>query len=234
MKTTYSNTLNELIRWINNINGQMQTGFSYMHLSQEVQSVTNLISALSKHVSDEYPFYVEMLPKISTALFSNIGMGSYNINPIAFGQLALIVKHVDTEPVDIRIWENIHPRITKISRDLYCDGHYDSAAEKAIKEVETRLREKFSELKPGAGVPPKTCDIIGALLSDNGVFKFCDTSDQSGKDHRKGIKALFEGFISAYRNPSAHANLSYTKREALEQITLASQLIYILDKPLLP
>ena len=233
MKTTYSTTLNELIRWINNINGQLQTGFNFMHLSQEVQSVTTLISALSGHIKAEYPFYAEMLPKISAALFPNTGMGSCNINPIAFGQLALIVKHVETEPVDIRIWENIHPRITKISRDLYCDGHYDSAAEKAIKEVETRLREKFSELKPGTGVPPKTGDIIGALLSDNGVFTFCDTSDQSGKDHRKGIKLLFEGFISAYRNPSAHANLAYTKREALEQITLASQLIYILDKPLL-
>ena len=34
----------------------------------------------------------------------------------------------------------------------------------------------------------------------------------------------------AYRNPAAHANLQYEKREAMEQIMLASQLMYVLDK----
>lgn len=33
---------------------------------------------------------------------------------------------------------------------------YDSAAEKALKEVETRLREKFKERKPSASVPSKS------------------------------------------------------------------------------
>ena len=234
MRTPYSTTLNELIRWINNADGQLRTGLNLMHMIQEVQSVTALITALSGNIKVEYPFYAQMLPKISSVLFLNAGMGAYRLNAAAFGQLVLIVRHVEAEPVDIRFWENVHPRVTRISRELYCNGHYDSAAEKAIKEVETCLREKFTELKPGVPAPSKIGDIIGALLSDNGIFQFCDTSTQSGKDHRKGIKLLIEGFISAYRNPSAHANLTCTKREALEQITLASQLIYILDKPLIP
>ena len=37
--------------------------------------------------------------------------------------------------------------------------------------------------------------------------------------------------IIRYRNPAAHANLQYEKREAMEQIMLASQLMYVLDKP---
>lgn len=37
--------------------------------------------------------------------------------------------------------------------------------------------------------------------------------------------------MAAYRNPSAHENLQLTKRESLEQLMLASQLMYILDKP---
>ena len=92
------------------------------------------------------------------------------------------------------------------------------------------MREKFAELKPGTSVPSKVGDIIGALLRDNGVFKFCDTSTTSGKNYRRGIQSLFEGTMAAYRNPSAHANLQYDRREALEQIMLASQLMFVLDK----
>ena len=47
----------------------------------------------------------------------------------------------------------------------------------------------------------------------------------------RGIQSLFEGIMAAYRNPAAHANLQYEKREAMEQIMLASQLMYVLDKP---
>lgn len=99
-----------------------------------------------------------------------------------------------------------------------------------MKELETRLRELFQELKPGAGIPSKIGDVIGALLGDNGILNFCDTSTTGGKDYRRGVKSLFEGAFTAYRNPAAHANLPCTKREAVEQIVLASQLMYILDK----
>ena len=119
----------------------------------------------------------------------------------------------------------------KISFDLYIDGHYASAAEKAVKEVETSLHEKFVATKPGASEPSKVGDIIGALLSENGAFKFCDISTSSGKDYRRGIQSLFEGMIAAYRDPSAHANLQYDRREAMEQIMLTSQLLFVLDKP---
>lgn len=114
---------------------------------------------------------------------------------------------------------------------LFGYGHYSTAAEKAVKEVESRLREKFLELKTGAAVPAKIGDVIGALMSENGAFKFCDTTTASGRDYRRGIQSLFEGIVAAYRNPAAHANLQYEKREAMEQIMLASQLMYVLDKP---
>lgn len=109
-----------------------------------------------------------------------------------------------------------------------------SSLEKAMKELETRLRELFQQLKPDAGIPAKIGDVIGTLLGDNGAFCFYDTSTTSGKDQRRGVKSLFDGVFAAYRNPAAHANLLYTKREAIEQIMLASQLMYILDKPCQP
>ena len=69
------------------------------------------------------------------------------------------------------------------------------------------------------------------MLSENGAVQFCDATSTSGKNYRRGVQQIFEGTIAAYRNPAAHANLVITKREAIEQITLASQLMYILDKP---
>lgn len=153
------------------------------------------------------------------------------MNPAAFGELFVIIRHIEAEPFAMRFWFAVHTRIANVSFELGKDGHCASAAEKAIKEVETRLREKFAELKPGAPVPSKVGDIIGALISENGAFKFCDTSTTSGKDYRRGVQLLFEGTMAAYRNPSAHANLQCDKREAIEQIMLASQLMFVLDKP---
>ena len=158
-------------------------------------------------------------------------MGAIFLNPAAFGELVVIVRHIEAEPVAVQFWSDIHPRIVNVSHELYVDGHCSTAAEKAVKEVESRLREKFLELKTGAAVPAKIGDVIGALMSENGAFKFCDTTTASGRDYRRGIQSLFEGIVAAYRNPAAHANLQYEKREAMEQIMLASQLMYVLDKP---
>ena len=163
-------------------------------------------------------------------LFSGNRLSGFTLNSAVFGELFIITQQLFYEPINAQFWTSIHPRISKISKELFCDGHFASAAEKAMKELETRLRELFQELKPGAGIPSKIGDVIGGLLSDNGIFDFCDTSTTSGKDYRRGVKSLFEGAFTAYRNPAAHANLPCTKREAVEQIVLASQLMYILDK----
>ena len=102
----------------------------------------------------------------------------------------IIIRHIEAEPVVVSFWSVIHPRIVNVSHELYVDGHCSTAAEKAVKEVESRLREKFSELKPGAAIPPKIGDVIGALISENGTFKFCDTTAASGRNYRRGIQSL--------------------------------------------
>ncbi len=231
MKVPYQNELYELRKWIDNTNANMTLPMQLFHTPQEVQSVRYLISTITAGVQNEYPFYAIILPKISSILFPVNNMGAATLNPAAFGELVVIIRHIEAEPFSMRFWPAVHTRVAKVSYELYKDGHYASAAEKAVKEVETRLREKFTELKPGMTVPTKIGDVMGALISENGVFKFCDTSTTSGKDYRRGIQALFEGTMAAYRNPSAHANLQYDKREAMEQIMLASQLMFVLDKP---
>ena len=69
--------------------------------------------------------------------------------------------------------------------------------------MESRLREKFSELKPGAAVPPKIGDVIGALIGENGAFKFGDTTTTSGRDYRRGIH-----YNSHYANRRGRQNCS--------------------------
>ena len=116
-----------------------------------------------------------------------------------------------------------------IAKEEYLDGHYASAANRSLVEVETRLRELFRELKPNAGVPNKAADLIAALLSEKGAYHFCDTSMPSGENYRRGIQSLFEGSMAAYRNPSSHENQTLSKAEAFEQIVLTSQLMKVLD-----
>lgn len=228
MKLPYENELYELRKWIDFTNANLQMQF--LHTPQEIQLVYRWINAIATGIQTDYPFYADMLPRITNILFQGNGITPALVNPAAFGELVVIVRHIEAEPVVVRFWSDIHPRIVNVSHELYVDGHYSTAAEKAVKEVESRLREKFLELKPGAAVPAKIGDVIGALMSENGAFKFCDTTTTSGRDYRRGIQSLFEGIMVAYRNPAAHANLQYEKREAMEQIMLASQLMYVLDK----
>lgn len=230
MQIPYQNELYELRKWVDNTNETIKQPRQLLYMPQEIQSVQYWISVITAGIQIEYPSYAAMLPKISSILFSP-NMAPATLNQAAFGELFVIIRHIQAEPFAMQFWPVVHTRITNISYELYRDGHYASAAEKAVKEVETRLREKFAELKPGVPVPAKVGDIIGALISENGAFKFCDTSTTSGKDYRRGIQLLFEGSMAAYRNPSAHSNLRYDKREAMEQIMLASQLMFVLDKP---
>ncbi len=230
MKTTYENELRNLQNWINNVNNGLATGAPIGINLTSADNTCYLINVVANEIEEEYPIYSVELKNISANLFKNSAYGSVTLNSAAFGELFIIIHHIIKEPINMSIWREIHPRIAMISQSLFGDGYFDSAAEKAIKEVESRLRELFQQLKPGVSVPAKVGDIIGALLTENGVYHFSDLSTVSGRDYHRGIQFLFEGIFAAYRNPSAHTNLPYTRREAIEQIMLASQLMYILDK----
>lgn len=81
------------------------------------------------------------LPRVAYILFSVNPYGMFILNVAALG-----IKHIVEGPVNIRLWKNVHPRISDISKDLYREGHSDSAAGEAVKEVESILRELFTIL----------------------------------------------------------------------------------------
>ena len=193
LKLPYENELYELRKWIDFTNANLHMQF--LHTPQEIQRVYQWINAITRGIQADYPFYATTLPCVANILFQQNEVGAIFLNPAAFGELVVIVRHIKAEPVVVQFWSEIHPRIVNVSRELFVDGHCSAAAEKAIKEVESRLREKFSELKPGAAVPSKIGDVIGALMSENGAFKFCDTTTTSGRGYRRGIQSLFEGIM---------------------------------------
>lgn len=227
MKRAYENELRNLQSWINNVNNGLASGIPAVIDPVSANNTCYQINAVANGIEEEYPVYATELKNISANLFKSSAYGTVSLNNAVFGELFIIIHHVVREPVDMAIWREIHPHIAGICQGLFCDGYYDSAAEKAVKEVESRLRELFQELKPNVVVPTKVGNIIGALLTENGAYHFADLSTASGKDYRRGIQSLFEGIFAAYRNPSAHKNLPCTKRESIERIMLASQLMYV-------
>lgn len=223
--------LQPLHLWVHDINAALRRGDQLVITDDVVSGTCQLICTIASCVQFEYPFYAKELSNIASTLFIRPFplVNPWTLDIIVFGELLLIEHHLSSEPINLQFWNNIHPRINNISRSPYADGHFASAAEKAMKEVEARLRELFVEVKPGKTEPPKVSDIIGALLSENGAYHFADVSTLSGKNYRRGIQSIFEGMFAAYRNPSSHKNLDYSQREAIEQIVLASQLMFILD-----
>ncbi|MCM1183813.1 MAG: TIGR02391 family protein [Roseburia sp.] len=230
MKTAFEKEIRSLQSWIDRADSELVSVGMVTTNFHSVNNICYQINVIADGVAEEYLFYAMELRRITGILFMNAAYGVATLNNVAFGELFIIIRHIINEPINMAMWQEIHPRIAAISQGLFCDGYPDSAAEKAIKEVESRLRELFQELKPNVAVPAKVGDIIGALLTENGAYHFADLSTVSGKDYRRGIQALFEGIFAAYRNPSSHKNIPCTKREAMEQIVLASQLMYVLDK----
>ena len=221
--------LEELNRWVLNINDCLCRNQTVIISSQMVEQVRGYATKISNSIRYDFPFYANELPQIVETVFRTLGAGSYGLNPAAFGELFIIIKHLHNDPQDVSVWTMIHPRIVKIAKEEYLDGHYASAANRSFVEVETRLRELFKELKPGVDVPAKVGDLIGALLTQNGAYHFSDTSTQSGEDYRSGIQFLFIGDFKAYRNPSSHENINISREDAFDQIVLASQLMKVLD-----
>lgn len=231
MDNTHKSYLQSLHLWIHDTEAALQRGFQLVISNDTMNGTRQLITAIANCIQNDYPFYANELYQIADVLFlqSPNPLIPIAINSTAYGELVLIEKHLSAEPINVQFWSYIHPRICDVARSLYVDGHFSSAAKNAMVEVEARLRELFRELKPNTKEPAKVGDIIGALLTEGGAYHFVDTSTTSGKDFRRGIQAMFEGALAAYRNPASHKNLNRSQQRTIEQIVLASQLMYVLD-----
>jgi hypothetical protein len=221
--------LEELRQWTIDTNNRLRVNQNNTYTCIQVRRIQAMVDNIASQVTDDYPFYSQELPSIARNLFRSFPNGSLSLNVAAFGELFIIIMQLHNEPINVSFWSMIHPRIVRAARALYLDTHYASAANRALVEVETRLRELFKMMKPDAVEPNGVGDLIGALLTENGAYQFCDTSTPSGRNYRTGIQRLFEGAFSAYRNPSSHANFEMSKEDSFAQIVLASQLMDVVE-----
>lgn len=121
-----------------------------------------------------------------------------------------------------RIGLDLHPRLEGKSRPIFLLGDYETAAFKAMKEVEVRVREL-------AGL---SNDLIGVALmrqafQPNGG-PLTDATHEGGE--RQARSDLFAGALGTFKNPTSHRIVSYNDpTEASEVILLADLLMRILD-----
>lgn len=121
-----------------------------------------------------------------------------------------------------RIGLDLHPCIEGKVRPIFLLGDYETAAFKAMKEVEVRVRE-LSNLP---------IDLIGVTLMrqafnpSNGPLT--DSSLESGE--RQARSDLFAGALGSFKNPTSHRAVTYQDpTEASEVVLLADLLMRILD-----
>ena len=155
MKVAYRGQLDAIDQWLRDINNKLTMGISPTFLLNDCQKMQTDLREVAEKIKHEYPFYSQTLPGIGDNLFrpDPFNYGLMALNVAAFGELFIIVQHLVREPVDMRFWQDIHPRIIEVSKELFCNGHFAAASESAIKEVETRMRELFKKGKPNSPTP---------------------------------------------------------------------------------
>jgi uncharacterized protein (TIGR02391 family) len=121
-----------------------------------------------------------------------------------------------------RIALDLHPRLQGKIRPIFLLGDYETAAFKAMKEVEIRVREL-------AGLPN---DLIGVALMRTAFHpktgKLTDPSHDPGEKQARAD--FFAGAIGSFKNPTSHRPVEYADPvEASEVVLLADLLMRILD-----
>jgi uncharacterized protein (TIGR02391 family) len=121
-----------------------------------------------------------------------------------------------------RIGLDLHPRLQGKVRPVFLLGDYETAAFKAMKEVEVRVRELGKLPVDLIGVKP-----MREAFNPNGG-PLANPVHEAGE--RQACSDLFAGAIGSFKNPTSHRTVTYSNpTEASEVVLLADLLMRILD-----
>ncbi|MBA4383893.1 MAG: TIGR02391 family protein [Anaerolinea sp.] len=127
-------------------------------------------------------------------------------------------------------WSLIHPRILKVSKSRFISKHYSDSVEAAFKEINSIIkiivRDEIGEELDGAALMNK------AFSLSQPIIKLGDVSTETGKNLQQGYLQIFAGSMTGIRNPKAHGNENITNNIAMQQLSLASLLMFTLDNRL--
>ena len=144
---------------------------------------------------------------------------AYRICGQSFG-ISVDDKHVTEHPFDAR---NIHPAISRVSKEIFDNGHYREATLNAFIRIEERVKEKCSVEGIGFRL------MMNVFNEENPQIALNELSDDSEMSEQKGYRHMFAGAMSGIRNPRAHSTLHDTMNECLDHLSIASALMRKID-----
>ncbi len=121
---------------------------------------------------------------------------------------------------------NIHPKIEKVSKKLFDDGHYAQATFETYKLLDKEVQNLTGSTDSGKSLMMKTFSEVSPLI------KLTKLSNVSEKDEQEGYKFIFAGSVMAIRNPRGHeVGLADSPALCLDHLSLASLLLRRLERP---
>jgi len=203
-----------------------------------VASIKDPLLLIAEDIKNEYPGISSRLKNNRELLFINQRdvFGNFFITFNAFRSgmilesLSFLLK-AKTENLEC-IWDYIHPLIIKSSKNLYVDGHYTNAAEDALIEINSRLKNIYKTLKPKETNVPDGTDLMHKIFTGNPpLLLFRNDNSDTAKNIQEGFRFMFAGAMSALRNPKAHSNEEIiSAEESLRRLMFASTLMYAVDE----
>lgn len=130
--------IQHLLNWMTNLDSQYN--WPSLQISpNDITNVKNTLIHISQDIAREYPFFSNELFTLKDRLFIGYGF----TNPAIWGrifEILIALLKADTQPAN-HVWGLIHPRIEKVSKRLYLDGHYSDAACDAFIEINDRVKK---------------------------------------------------------------------------------------------
>ncbi len=119
---------------------------------------------------------------------------------------------------------DIHPRLPRVSRELFDDGHFAQSTFEAYKFVDKEVQRLSRLSESGFKV------MMQAFAVDSPLIRLNPLGTSSEKDEQKGFQFLFAGSVLAIRNPRGHEySVVDSPDRCLDHLSLASLLLRRLD-----
>lgn len=219
--------IQDTLNYLNRINSQISSApilFNY----NDANEITERIKMVSDSIQKEFPYFSNRLDSLLNNLFQNNFNGLY-MNSYKFGQvyeIFLTLSNIN----NFDFWSLIHPRIAKVSKSLYLDGHCADASLKAFVAINQRMKE-IHKIQCPQEDELDGVSLMNTMFSDkNPKIEICDCNTETGKNIQMGTRFMLAGAMSALRNPQSHAIIDLSPEEAMRRLMFASMLMFKIDE----
>ena len=126
------------------------------------------------------------------------------------------------------IWDRLHPKVVKVARKRYEDGHFADAVEASLKLLNQTVKkiviDRTGQEYDGAPL------MRNAFSPKNPIIILGDLGSESGRNIQQGYMEIFAGAMTGIRNPKAHEVMTIDDKRAIHHLFLTSLLFSKLDE----